>query len=260
MTHRLNTLGQSLLLSLGLLAFAGGQAAFAQTTYTAGHADIGVEYGGPGDLSIFYRFGVDAQPASLANPLVTVDPADIVVQVIDVSVPRPAGTEWDFLGNSAGDPLWFLPQGQDPAKPFLGFSTESLVGGDWAGGVMTYTLLNVVSSPAGSDFSLWQTGGFGEPLVRWSTDDSILAFDLGIGTHAHYNWGFTKQGTYQLAFQVSGTHDIDGFQSVSDVFTFQVVPEPSTWVLATAGLLAAGFAGRRRMVKKSHSDRENGDD
>jgi len=250
MKLRMAPAGAALLLGLGLFAFAGSQNASAATTYTAGHADIGVAYEEPGDLWLHYHFGSNAQPPSIASS--EVEPAEIVTQVIDDPVPRPAGTQWNFLGTPAGEPLWYLPQGEDPAKPFLGLATEELESSDWVGSLQ-WILKSVVSSPADSNFSLWQTNFFGSPVVLWDTADGLGVddqFSLPTGTHSHYNWGFTKQGVYKLEFEVRGTHVADGLQIATDVFTFNVVPEPGTWVMAAMALSGLACVTLRRRITR----------
>jgi surface-anchored protein len=88
---------------------------------------------------------------------------------------------------------------------------------------------------------------FSEPNVQWQTNNGITAADtvpLPPGAHAHYYWGFTLPGTYELEVEVSGTHATDGLQTSTQTLVITVVPEP-----ATAGLLMLGGVGllaRRR--------------
>ncbi|REK17417.1 MAG: PEP-CTERM sorting domain-containing protein [Planctomycetota bacterium] len=236
-----------LLLGLAFAVLLGGTTASAATNYTSGHADIGVAYEGPNDLWPHFHFGGNAQPPSLAND--EVEPAEIVVIVPDNAVPRPAGAQWDFLGTPAGQPLWFLSQSSVPGEPFLGIATEELDSADWVGNI-DVALKSVASSPAGSNFSLWFTD-IGGPNVQWATDDGVPdTFSMPTGTHAHYNFGFTKPGVYQLEIEFSGTHVTDGFQAASDIFTFNVVPEPSTWVMAAMALSGLACVSLRRRFAK----------
>ena len=225
------------------------QRASAASIYTAEHGDLGIAYEG-GALEPHYHLGpaaiVDGSPVGNAPDGMEFAPDELITFVADPSVARPAGAQWNFLGSASGAPIWFLPQAEDSGKPFFGIASEELTPGDWT--VLSLSLTGM-NGPAGGHFSLYQTDGFGSPIVQFATSDGITgtdSYNLIIGGHAHYNWAFTEPGIYELEFTVSGTHASDGFKTASATYTFGVtqVPEPGSSAL---GLLAAGaLLGRRR--------------
>jgi surface-anchored protein len=174
---------------------------------------------------------------------------------------QPAGAQWSFIGQTVGAPIYVLPQGQNANLPFLGFAAEEVPAntfdstfnsdsrvnatGRWIGFTVTS-----VSGPG--EFSIWQTDGFGNPRVWVSTfEGGLTAADtvfIQQGGHAHFNWGFTAPGTYEVTLVASGF--IGGVQHFSDpaTFTFSTsnpIPEPAAFA-ALAGLAALGLAATRR--------------
>ena len=139
---------------------------------------------------------------------------------------------------------YWLPETEAAAAansvPFVGIGLEELNLADWVGGTVTLTLL---STTGPGEFRLWQDNGFGGAIDYLDTLNSVTSFSLAPGSHTHYNWGFTELGVYNLEFQISGTHVVDGPQSASAIFTY-AVPEPSSALLGFSGLLLA-FRRRR---------------
>ena len=166
------------------------------------------------------------------------------------TISRPAGSTWDFSGTVAGGTLYVAPAtDQTPSVLFLGIGSEEIAGGTFAGDSITLRLDSIAGPGA---FALWQTDGFGSPIVALSsTDNTYSSFNLTTGGHDHYNWGFTAPGVYELTFTVSGVLD-DGFATLAAdtaTFTFAVgtapIPEPSSFA-AIGGLAALGLAASRR--------------
>lgn len=153
-------------------------------------------------------------------------PGDLIVVVPELSVTTLSSVNY-----------YWLPETELAASangtPFLGIGIEELVPGDWLGGTVT---LKLVSYTGPGDFLLWQDGGLGGANVFF--DSAGDAFTLAAGSHTHYNWGFTEKGIYELEFEISGNHGVDGLQSASGLYTFQVVPEPTTAMLGAFGALA----------------------
>jgi surface-anchored protein len=237
------------------LAFAGAALSTSAmaATYSAAHGDIELTYdqGWEFHLHLGPQAILDGDPVGNPPDGLEFEPDEVIILVPGPSIPRPAGSQWDLTGNNAGDPVWFLPATQDPAKPFLGLATDELDPGDWLLNDISLRL-EAMSGPAGGHFSLWNLDSFGQP-------EFVIASSLGlevsgaffpiVGSHAHFNWGFTEPGIYELTFQASGTHRIDGLVSGTETFTFEVVPEPGTFALLGVGAVAVAFGLRRRSGK-----------
>ena len=101
-----------------------------------------------------------------------------------------------------GSSLWVLPQSQDPALLFLGFSSEGFPRDRFDGRLRLQ--LKEVHGP-GSVF-LWQADSGGAVTLRINSKDGLDADDRIeplINGHDHYNLGFTTAGLYELVFQPS---------------------------------------------------------
>ena len=228
--------------------------------YTAGHGDIRLVYDQAApSFSMVYAFDGSTVPVSLRNT--TVAPGEIVTVVPNNqtapsqnSLLRPAGSQWDFLGVPAGGRIWYLPATSTTGVPFLGVSAEGLgSSANWQGANPTilFSIVDVTQKPLPTSVvSAWDFGGAGGTLrVLWSTGTEpwTNAMNTFVGSHAHYNIGFSHQGTYQVQLQATGTR-ADGMVVTSPptAFTFQVVPEPATLSLAAVGVAALWAMGRAR--------------
>lgn len=226
-----------LLLALSSSAFS--------AVYSAGHGDIGIAYE-DGDFFFHYHLGSSAtlDGVPVGNPP---DGEEFEPSAITVLVPQSTMTTLpnnaalnNGTGVAPGGSIWILPQVEASGVPFLGFATEEL-GSEF--GNITFAL-GAVTSPSGSgNFSLWNNDSFGSPQFQFSTNDSSgtangnNTFAIPVATHAHYNLGFSETGTWDIEMTVSGTHDVDGFQSSTRNFSFNVVPEPTSALLVSLGSL-----------------------
>jgi surface-anchored protein len=163
-------------------------------------------------------------------------------------ISRPVGSTWDFTGVAAGQPLFVLPQSQNPSLPFLGIGAEGVAASTFVGPINLR--LTAVSGPGA--FSLFQTDVFGGLTPFMASADGITAADtlsVSAGSHVHYAWSFTQPGTYDLTFVASATLP-GGSLTTSDpeMFRFVMVPEPSTSTLAMIVACGGAIALQRRRV------------
>jgi surface-anchored protein len=225
---------------VGVVGMAGAQA---QTTIASDHVDIGIAYeGGAWDLHVHQE-----EPA----PGAEYAPSEAVFVIGESArlaggIPNtPVATS--FFG-AAGSPLWVLPKTQVEDLPFLGIGTEEMSASDW-NGPLTLSLRSV-SGPG--DVFVWDVGAFGDFLPKMSSRDGVGAGDalsLAAGSHAHYFWGFSAPGEYEVGLSASGVHAVDGsVASDPAVYRFSVVPEPGPLSLLLAGGLLLGV---RRKIHAS---------
>jgi surface-anchored protein len=223
--------------------------AAAVPVYYAGHADIGVDYlADPARFELKIRFdGNSLFEDGTMLPFQRVAPESVAIRTPDPPILRErkvdeetmeveydlTGPEWNFLGVEVGEPLWSMPQTNDPAKPFFGFATDTLNPSQWSG-PLAWSLEAVLSAPSGGEISLWQTDFFGSPTVKYASADGVNVvlggvddeqdddFPQGVGGHDHYHWGFSKPGVYRVQLGATGMRVGVGQVHGSGVFTFLV--------------------------------------
>jgi surface-anchored protein len=128
-----------------------------------------------------------------------------------------------------------LPETPTAGTPYVGVGLEELDPVDWDGNV-TITLTGA-AMPAGASFAMW-TGGGASGAFALSSGNPLLELSLAPGSHTHFNWGFSHEGSYALEFTISGIHLSDGPQTASGTYNFEVIPEPSSALLGAVGALA----------------------
>jgi surface-anchored protein len=212
-------------------------------TLTSGHVDmIGIAYDGTNFEPHSHAEPnaiVDGNPVGNAPDGVEYAPGDLIVQVNSTTT-RASGAEWSLIGVASGVSYNLLHETDIPGKPFVGIGAEELTAGDWLDGEIKIKLTGM-TGPAGGHFSLYQgsvTPNFFMSTVDGITAADVFVLDLDVEDHAHFNWGFTEEGTYDLTFEISGTHTVDGPKAASATYSFSVIPEPSSALLGAFGALA----------------------
>lgn len=211
--------------------------------FTAGHADMAV-YNSGTNLQLRYNFAstatVNGVPVGgtgrVADPALieTVIPNSSTILIPDDTAYSP------YWRNRT---TWFIPPTNNPGVPDLGIGKQ-ISSGIFTGNTVTLFFDSIVSRPTGGEFMLISSNG---SPVFMDTANPSSPNQLVIPAHDHYYWAFSQVGTYQLNFRAEATIQASGLPtSTISTFTFTVVPEPSTWVLASASVLAAGFAIRRK--------------
>lgn len=220
----------------------------AQTLLNSGHVDIGVAYEAKAWNLHVHDESTDTEYA----------PADAVLQLGLNTLSRvPSSPSYAFLG-AAGSPVYVLSQVQKPDQIFLGLGTEELDPADWSSPIQLR--LKGVAGPG--SLAVWDTDTFGAPVpllnssaVTGNGIDASDALNLTPGGHRHLNWGFTQNGHYEVTFEASGIHVLDGNLRSEDVtYHFSVVPEPEPIALLTAGLvLGLGWYAAQRQRRRHAS-------
>jgi surface-anchored protein len=205
---------------------------------TTGHTDLGIFLAPSGTNRLYLQANDDDHGQSY--------PPNRVVLVASEAArwELPPGTPF---GNE-GDPLWILPQTQEPGILFLGASTETLSPAAFTG-ALKFNLKGIAlpGQPTNTvaNYFVWQAGSFGNFDLFMNTTDGITAADaipLPAGAHAHYNWGFTTSGLWHVTFQVSGrlAGQPSDIISTNITFAFHVLPlkpfeqwQSTNWLPAT---------------------------
>lgn len=120
----------------------------------------------------------------------------------------------------ANEPIWILSQNNIPGELFLGWRAvypqgifQANVNGNYTPsplGSISSELTNLTGTgkQRGGEFAMWFSSGFGSLEFHYNSTDGIDSADLlnpiPSGSHSHYNWGFTKPGTYAVTFRNEG--------------------------------------------------------
>jgi len=228
-------------LAVGLvLAFDSAGTLADVVTLSSGHTDIlEAEYelhDGVPEVHLGVHSGED--------PGVHYEPGDVILQVKNSAYTSTSGlpsTITSILGANA----WILPADLEQAAALgvleagvkrVGFPTTDAV---------TYTMLSAGAANPGNLAVYTGTNA----LRLSATGGTVGQSSFGLTTtgHVHYNWGFSAPGIYEFTMQASYNDPVHGLlQSPAEVFTFQVVPEPSTWALVGTAVIGAFALKRRR--------------
>ena len=205
---------------LGILLLTFSPSIQAASVLSSQHCDFRVSYDATaGRLTNIFIWNRDATPEEI---LQAKDVALVVKQAAKLTLPfdlPPLGLD--------GDSVWILPATQDPNLLFLGLSGEDPTLADVFPGVINFTL---TATRGRGNFFLWQAGQFGDLDFQMvaitnqvTSTNTIAAF---VGSHAHYNWGFSTSGVFQATFQTSGMRagETTNIFGPPTTFTFFVEP------------------------------------
>ena len=223
---------------LGTLCFAtfSGKAV---TTLSRGHVEIfEVEYEQMGTNRPSLHLGIHTDTFHY-------EPADVILEVganaLTSTSVFPAS-----LTNLLGLEAYVLPFDLEAAAT-LGL-LEAGVGraGFPDNGILTFTMTAAGGGNPGN-FALFTSGN----AIRLSASGStvgVSSFGI-VGSHLHYNWGFSAPGTYAFDLKATYTDAVFGLlESSTETYTFNVIPEPSSGGLFLAGMTV--FAAARRRIRR----------
>ena len=223
--------------SFALLVLGFAPVAFAQTNVTSGHWDIAAhEHEGSIELSVHNH------DLAIEEPL----------QGSTISYNFGTNAKVDVtIGASNLGLLWVSPASEVEADaagmPFIGFSAEELLAPFT--GPVTFTMTGFSYTGSGTgNFYMFE----GEDIFFNSTagPGSFGEFSVDVGQHGHGEFGFSDAGLYQITLEAGGNNGapVSGDPAT---FTFDVVPEPSTYALLGLGAGALALLRWRKRSRQS---------
>ncbi|NDD57508.1 MAG: PEP-CTERM sorting domain-containing protein [Verrucomicrobia bacterium] len=160
--------------------------------------------------------------------------ADVILQVNESSYfASPSG-----LVGVLGASSYILPASQEAGMLYGGISADGPLG------VFQNNRFRIQMVSAGSEnpgnFALYRFSGGGTLQVGLQSlggSVSVNEVTVPIGGHEHWNWGFSAPGIYTFEFKGLGTKSVDLsiLETAPEIFTFHVIPEPSSGALVLAG-------------------------
>lgn len=213
----------------------------AATVLSSGHVDIfEAEYEALVGEPISLHLGVHDDSGHF-------EPGDVILEVKPAAYRSTTGLPTNIT-TLLGANAWILPLDANQAATLDVIEGGVAKAGDFPdGSAVTFTMISAGASNPGN-FGLFDVGN----VLRLSAAGGTVgtaSFELFAG-HNHYNWGFSAPGTYTFDMQASYTDPVAGpLQSPVETYTFQVVPEPSTW--AIGGTAVLGALGLRRLFRRA---------
>lgn len=213
---------------------------FAVTTLSSGHVDI---------FEVHYDSAVN--PVKFALHVHDdeggghYEPADVILQVNESSLfSSPAG-----LTSVLGATAYILPSTQESDMLYGGVSADGPIG------IFRNNRFSVRMVSAGlsnpGNFVLYRFSGGGALQVGLQAIGRTLAvseFTVPIGGHEHWNWGFSDPGIYTFEMKAVGVFnaDLSVVETPIELFTFVVIPEPTTHALLAMGWAVASVSRKRK--------------
>lgn len=187
--------GLAAVLTAALVASAAPAQATERVVLERGHVDVvGVAYEDG-------RLHLHVHDESV-EPGVEWEPEQVKFRVLpQAETTVPADPAFTFLG-AAGDPVWILPQVENPDLLWAGFGTEELDEGILRDDTVTVT----VAGTGPGDLAIYTENVFGLPadILVDTGDGQPDSFTLAAGDHMHANWAFEKPGHYWFLVTVTG--------------------------------------------------------
>lgn len=201
-----------------MLSAAGGAvAATPAMDILYGHYEIHADYDlSPGNVNAGWKLNVSYNLNDNFNDrtqIVRLDPETTVI-IASPGTQKTITSAVSRLG-PVGDPLWLLPQNNVLGTPFMGARAvmnpgifQTYFSGNYtpsAQGSISLRLLSLTGSgpDAGGKFALWESDGSGLVFYFGPGTSNFLP-TLPPNAHSHFNWGFTKPGSYLLEIEASG--------------------------------------------------------
>ena len=211
----------------------------------AGHWDIGaVEHEGALELEI----GQHVVTNGVTNHTHYILDGSIINFNFGTNAKAPVTIGTNNLGS-----LWVTPPNEEAADtagmPFIGFSAEELSATNGWTGTVTFTMTGFSYTGTGSgNFFMFEE----DNLFFDSTagPGNFGSFSVGVGQHAHGEFGFSDAGLYEITLMASGNNGAP-VSGAPATFTFNVVPEPSTYALLGLGAGALALLRWRKRNRQS---------
>jgi surface-anchored protein len=223
--------------SFALLVLGLAPVALAQTNVTSGHWDISAHaHEGLLELSLHNH------DAALEEPLQG--------STISYNFGTNVKTEVIIGANNLGM-LWVSPanevEADEKGMPFIGFSAEELFAPFTGTVTFTMTGFSYTGSGTGNFYMFEDADMFFDSTAG---PGSYGSFSVLVGQHSHGEFGFSEAGLYEITLVATGNNG-EPVSGDPATFTFDVVPEPSTYALLGLGAGALAILRWRKRSRQS---------